>query len=268
MEIFFDKQLKPDLSREVWGVEGFYTTMCLELDTIGNPHPYFWYHHWERLKNTASRVGMSIPEEDWVLLQVKKLGWEFLEKYPQLTSCLVRFATTVEGFSFYAFYSKPAQDSLVGVLSSVSRMDPEWKLLRDLEFYKVLCSLDRQREELLLLNQEGRILEGATTNLIFKRGNVVFLSEKQNLRGITRKLLEPSLIKWADKVEDQSIFLDQLSSIDEIVCLGSGKEVIGLKSIAEFDWKCGEERLCRYLKKQYSEIKKSDLKGKSVEKRD
>ena len=93
-----------------------------------------------------------------------------------------------------------------------------------------------------------KILESATSNLLFVKNNEIFSPVKNFYKGITLKFFEKQKVKIIKK----NIFVNTLSTYDEIILIGSGKGVVSVKSIKKPKWKRKNLRTYRFLSKIYN----------------
>jgi branched-subunit amino acid aminotransferase/4-amino-4-deoxychorismate lyase len=255
-EIYFDKSYQETQSFEVWGaVGGFYTTIRVQ-GTDQGWLPLFWNLHWERLCRTAEKLQVILPKEDWIYTELSRVIALSSQLFNPNNGGLVRIAINPKGYAFHCFQSRRPLQGLRGVPCQISRKEPRWKLLTDIEIYRKLLSINRETEELLIFDPSRKnILEGATSNLIFKFHDRILISDKNALEGITLSLIRELLEKdGKDCIESRGLKLSELEDVDEIILTGTGKGVSHLTSIPELGWNMRDTKFYNWLWEKYSEI--------------
>ena len=87
--------------------------------------------------------------------------------------------------------------------------------------------------EAILLNQDGRVAEGASTNVFAVRGEVVLTPPKEEgiLHGITRELVLELAPGAGVEAREATLGPDDLRSADEIFITSSTREVMPARSL-------------------------------------
>ena len=171
---------------------------------------------------------------------------------------MLRAALIPAGLSLTSYPQCGKNAELTGIPETVQRHLPEAKSLMDTPLKDRLQNYDRNLHELLLVDPDGYILEGATTNLLFIKGNEIHSPENGCLPGITRQILKETLngSRWA--WNPSQIHMEQLPEFDEILVCGSGKEVARLVKIEGHDWHPANDQAFKELSHKYREAKESD----------
>ena len=86
---------------------------------------------------------------------------------------------------------------------------------------------------LLVSYQRSNFYEGATTNIIFVKNNIIYLPTNGFYFGITLKFL---LKKNKRRTIKKNIKIDQLHDYDEILLVGTGKGVVYVEKIPQINW--------------------------------
>ena len=212
-----------------WGEAGAYTTVLVDGTP---PRAVFLDRHLDRLEHSAGLLGLNSP-----------LRRDFIrEKVKEAAACLksgtmLRVALVPQGLSLAPYPQSGKNAELVGIPETVSRHLPEAKSLRDTPLYQKVKEVDRNREELLLQDKDGYLLEGATSNALCIKGKKILTPESGCLPGITRQILRENLPippwQWCPA----QIHMNQIHEFEEILLCGSGKEVARLVGIQGVDWK-------------------------------
>ena len=82
---------------------------------------------------------------------------------------MLRTAVVPEGLFIAAYPQSGKGARLHGRLCRIRRKLPAAKSLLDTSLYEEMQTVNRNREELLLVSPDRHVLEGATTNLLFVR---------------------------------------------------------------------------------------------------
>jgi branched-subunit amino acid aminotransferase/4-amino-4-deoxychorismate lyase len=211
-----------------WGHDGAYTTILIDGKP---PQPIFLQRHLDRLENSLSllKVPQVFPKE---FVEEK-----ILEAASMLDAgTMLRVAIIQEGLSLISYPQQGKNADMEGIPETVQRHLPEAKSLLDTPLKDRLQNFDRNRHELLLIDPDGYILEGATTNLLFIKGRQILTPASKCLPGITRQVLSEHLNGTDWQWCPVNIPMQQLPEFEEILLCGSGKEIARIVSIQGKDW--------------------------------
>ena len=212
--------------------------------------------HFRRLRASAARLGFSLPASDAALLaQVDALlaRGETGESYIRiivsrgLGDCSYNFQK-VQGPTVVmiqkALPPYPAwhhEDGIrvaaVGVRRNHPRaLDPAIKssnLLNNI--LAVREAQSRGTEEPVLLNQEGFLAEGASTNVFLARGGTLFTPPLSAgiLAGITREVVLELLPRLGIPFREEPLHLDDLLAADEAFMTSTTREVVPVRQVDE-----------------------------------
>jgi branched-chain amino acid aminotransferase len=210
--------------------------------------------HFRRLRASAARLGFSIPASDADLLaQVGGL----LARVERGESYIRIIVSRGLGDCSYSFdrvqgptvvmIQKPLppypawhyQDGIgiaaVGVRRNHPRaLDPAIKssnLLNNI--LAVREAQSRGAEEPVLLNQEGFLAEGASTNVFLVRGGMIFTPPLSAgiLAGITREVVLELLPGLGIPFGERPLHLDELVSADEAFLTSTTREVVPVRQV-------------------------------------
>jgi branched-subunit amino acid aminotransferase/4-amino-4-deoxychorismate lyase len=235
-----------------WGHSGAYTTMLVDGTP---PMALFFGRHRQRLRQSLGKL--KLPQQfSESFIKNKILGIiSRLEQGPYM----LRVAVIKEGL-FLSTYSQSGKGAeLEGKLCHIRRKLPAAKSLLDMGLFEKMKTVDRNCEELLLISPSGNILEGATTNVLFVRGNTILAPTQGALPGITRQVIEEQVPEpWLWNADD--VHLDDLHEIDEILVCGSGKEVARIISLKKIKWEPRSQKAFDTLSRCYKDAKLLYLK--------
>ena len=103
----------------------------------------------------------------------------------------------------------------------------------------------------IILSRDNEITEGAVTNLIFVKSDILYIPQEGYYYGNTLKLLQDE-IKF--KFHKKKILLENLNEYSEIISIGSGRGIISLNSIPDIAWKRKSSKMFNKLKKGYKNM--------------
>ena len=233
---------------EPWGCKGAFTTIRVEGTP---PCPLFLHTHLARLEKSACLLEVKaivsqaqIRERITTLLHSTQIPTPFLVRVCLLEDCL----------ALYARPAHPTSPELSAKILRHLRPMPEAKSTFDKELYGRLGELDLGLEDFLLVHPtDDRVLESATSNLIFARGDHLVIPEEDILSGIVLNELLANMSGF--EIDRRSPALDKLVTFDEIILCGSGREVVFLATIPEIGWQRSSEKTFLKLRKIYETVK-------------
>ena len=117
-------------------------------------------------------------------------------------------------------------------LIDYKRIDPEYKNLKYKKILNYLKKMDTSKSDIALY-KDNKILETGTSNLLFIKKNKIYSPLNDFYKGTTLKFFFEKL----KKIKKKNIFIDSLSTYDEIIVIGSGKGVVSVNSIEKPFWK-------------------------------
>jgi branched-subunit amino acid aminotransferase/4-amino-4-deoxychorismate lyase len=215
----WDSALNPVKPEELWGKLGAFTTMKLE---IKGRHrcAFFREKHIERLYESLRILNIQIPfPHRWidstVLASIKSIK--------QQATYRLRLMATAEYFTIVITLVPEPEMHLQGKIWSYERFQPEAKSLNYEDILDRLAETDRSREEIILKSSDGRLLEGATSNLLFVQGNQIITPARGRLNGVTLRLLKDAMA-------------NSIGQYNEILCCGSGRGVSAFIGIEDLGW--------------------------------
>ena len=233
-----------------WGEAGAYTTILVDGDP---PRPRFLERHLDRLEESCGLLEAEPP------LPRAFVKSKVLEAADALESgTMLRVALIPAGLSLTSYPQSGKNADLTGIPETVQRHLPAAKSLMDTPLKNHLQNYDRNLHELLLIDPDGYILEGATTNLLFVKDHQIDSPESGCLAGITRQILRESINESEWVWNPSQIHMEQLPEYDEILVCGSGKEVARLIRIEGHNWQPKQDLAFRELSQKFREAKESD----------
>lgn len=219
------------------------------------PRVLFLDEHLRRLYHSAELTGLSpspsceqLREEITALAASAPLPAPFL-----LRACLFEGEHSLD-----CRPASPAQPALAGRILRHVRPIPEAKTTEDAAPYAALAGMDLSKEDLLLVHPEtGRLLESATSNLIFATQDSLVIPEENVLPGLTLEAILANLARDSRfRIERNSPRLDELDAFHEILACGSGREVSAFGTIPELNWRRRATEAFEALSLSYGAYKK------------
>jgi 4-amino-4-deoxychorismate lyase len=228
---------------------GAYTSVRVE--GCSPPIPYFFPLHLERITRSLELLGLK-PRLG--ISEVEKLFLSVLNRDQQQFCHKVQITLNSEWLLIEGLPIKEKIGGLRGLLFEFERKIPRAKGFQNPGLYSAVGKLDRNQEELLLISKEGLILEGSTSNLLFISANQIIIPVQNNLPGITLQVLLPELRKVFE-VFQRDVHLQELPNFDEILAIGSGKEVVPILSVDQESWEMKESIMLPGVTKIYQSLK-------------
>jgi hypothetical protein len=202
-------------------------------------------------------------EESACLLEVKTIvsQAQIRERITTLLSStqipvpfLVRVCLLEDCLALYARPANPTDPELSAKILRHLRPVPKAKSTFDKELYGRLGELDIGMEDFLIVHPtDDRVLESATSNLLFARDDHLVVPEEDMLPGIVLSQLLSNINVF--EIDRRSPTLDELVTFDEIILCGSGREVVSLATIPEVGWQRSSEKTLLKLRKTYETVK-------------
>jgi branched-chain amino acid aminotransferase len=210
--------------------------------------------HFRRLRASADRLGFVVPLSDHELLARTD---ELLERAANIESYIRIIVSRGVGDCSYAFdrvsgpttvlvckpfsaypdwhYQRGIRVAAVGIRRNHPRaLDPAIKssnLLNNV--FAVREAQARHAEEPLLLNQEGCLAEGASTNVFLVSGGTVRTTPLAAgiLAGITREVVLELLDGMGVPLREEPLHLDDLLAADEAFVTSTTREVVPVREV-------------------------------------
>ncbi len=239
---FHAKNFKLLKFNSLWGHKGIFTTIRL----FGKePNFILVDKHLKKLNKDLRYFGIDIKIS-------KNLLTNFLNKYSKIKNYdhLLRIAVTKKIISLSVRKRNKDHKYFTAKFFRFQRALPNFKNLQ----YKKIISLQKkinlQKEEILFYFN-NKILEGSTTNLIFVNSNKLFIPKNYYYYGITLEYLIKNL---PYKNHRTDINISSLHQFSEILLVGSGKGVVSISFIKQFNWYRSSMKMYNLLLKKYSKI--------------
>jgi len=140
-------------------------------------------------------------------------------------------------------------------LVNLKRIQPEFKNLKYKNILKYLSKMNPANSDIALCVNKN-ILESGTSNILFCKNEKIYSPINKFYKGVTFKFFEKKL----KKIIKKNISIKSLGNYDEIILIGSGKDVASVSSINKIKWKRKNLKVYKILIKFYkTEINKCTI---------
>jgi branched-chain amino acid aminotransferase len=193
--------------------------------------------HFSRLEETSRLAGKDISI---YRKQLKKKITEIINAYEESESRLrITIDLTDHIGEIYVAIEKLAVPEAVmyqegvEVISAVMHRDnPKAKLNSFLEKAEnVKKEAGKDYEEILMVNPDGNILEGLSSNFYGIKNRTIFTAEEGVLSGTTRTYVLNLAKELSIQVEFQPVRIEEIDSLDEAFITSTSRSILPVKSI-------------------------------------
>ena len=219
------KDLKEIKFKDLWNSRGVFTTMRV----LGKPPKIlFFKKHIDNLFRSLKVYKINKKNIKKNILNLIKLNINKNRNHDHL------FRVAVNNKMISVSLRKRIKPKLNFTLKLIDykRIDPEYKNLKYKKILSYLKKMDTSKSDIALY-KDNKILETGTSNLLFIKKNKIYSPLNNFYKGTTLKFFFEKL----KKIKKKNIFIDSLSTYDEIIVIGSGKGVVSVNSIEKPFWK-------------------------------
>lgn len=206
-----------------------------------NRVPYFLREHVERLIDSAGKIGLNhLP---WSTRELERIISDTLYRNPNVEDANIRVIIT--GGSSDDFMTPRGRPRLIVMVTQIPAIPETWytrgvKVIttpseraipgaKSISYISATLAMKKARQEgaveALLVDREGHVPEGTTSNLFAFKDGTLITAEEGILAGITRsvilKLASP-LFPVSFRTLDQS----ELPHVDEVFISGTNKGIV------------------------------------------
>lgn len=210
-----------------------------------NGVPYFLQEHIARLETSAEKIGLTLP---WAEKDIKAIILETLERNCGMDDANIRVIIT--GGSSTDFMTPQGNPRLIVLVTQIPSIPPTWythgvKVIttlsersipgaKSISYIAATLALKKAREqnamEALLMDRDGYIPEGTTSNLFAFIENTLVTADNEVLKGITRNVIL-SLAEKRFLIEFRTLHLDELLKAGEVFISGTNKGIVPVVKI-------------------------------------
>jgi 4-amino-4-deoxychorismate lyase len=235
------KNLKEINFNDLWDSHGVFTTMWL----FGKPPKIlFFKNHIKNLIRSSKVYKVYDSNVEKNILKLIKLNLIKNKKYNHL----LRVAINNKTISVSLRKKIKPKSKFKLNLINYKRRRPEHKNLKYKKVLKHLSKIETSASDIALC-VNNKLLESATSNILFVNNNKIYSPINKFYKGITFKFFE----KKIGKIIKKNIFIKSLHKYDEIILIGSGRGVVSINYIKKPNWRRKSSKIYRYLSKTYCE---------------
>jgi len=233
------KDLREINFKDLWDSYGVFTTMWL----FDKPSKIlFFKKHIKNLIKSLKVYKLNKSKLEKNILKLIKLNLDKNKKYNHLLRVAIN--NKIISVSLRKRIIPKSKFNLQMI--NYKRSKPEFKNLKYKKIIKYLSKIDTSRSDIgLCVN--NKILETATSNILFISNNKIYSPVDKFYKGITFNFFEEKGVKIIKK----NIFINSLNRYDEIILIGSGKGVVSVDYIKKPYWRRKSSKIYRFLLKTY-----------------
>jgi 4-amino-4-deoxychorismate lyase len=234
------KDLKKVSFKDLWDSHGVFTTMWIFDKPV---KILFFKEHFKNLIKSLKTYKLNKPNIEKDIFKLIKINLNKHKKYNHL----LRVAVTSNLISISLRKKPKLKSKLILKLINYKRTRPEFKNLKYKKILSYLSKIETSSCDLgLCVN--GKVLESATSNILFVNKGKVYSPINKFYRGTTLKFFE----KKMSKIIKKNIYIKSLHNYEEIILIGSGKGVVSVSNIKELGWIRKSSTTYRFLSKIYN----------------
>ena len=232
--------LKEVSFKDLWGSKGVFTTMRM----IGKPPRLLLYKfHFNNLIASTKKYRIKKNNLENILTNLIKKNSIF--KGPDN---LFRIALNRKLISISIRKRPKPKNDFNLLLFKYKRTDPKYKNLYYKKILANLNKLDNTKYDIALC-YKNKILETGTSNILFIKEKKIFSPKNNCYFGNNIKYLSKKV-----NINFKDILVNEISSYDEILLIGSGKGIVSVKSIKKNKWRRKSKKIYFQLTKLYNKI--------------
>ena len=212
-----------------------------------NGVPYFLKEHLLRLEASARKIGLTLP---WSGEEIKQVILKTLERNTGMGDANIRVVIT--GGSSPDFMTPQGTPRLIVLVTEIPSIPDTWyshgvKVIttpsersipsaKSISYIAATLALQKAHAnnavEALLVDRNGYVPEGTTSNLFAFMGNTLITADTGVLEGITRKVIL-SLAAEMFPIEFRTLHLNELLTASEVFITGTNKGIVPVVCIDE-----------------------------------
>lgn len=225
-----------------------------DVMTTHNGKAFLIEEHWERLRNSAKPLNLSLP----ITFQKYNKIVTHLIKENNFSKSTIRTALSggisPNGFkptrgkeTFFILIEKasplPKEVYKNGVKIITTEYERELPLSKTTNYIKAIGHQEEKEKaeafEILYI-KNGKALECSQSNIFIVKDKTIITPEKNLLHGITRNLCISLALDHGMEVEERVIAVEELNNADEVFMTGSNKNIVPITMIDHVQ--VGEEK--------------------------
>ncbi len=239
------KDLKEVNFKSLWDSHGIFTTMWI----FNRPNKILFFNqHIKNLIKSLKYYNISKVNLEKNIIKLIKLNLKKNKSYNHL----LRVAVNKKLISISIRKKFKINKKFNIKLVNYKRNNPKFKNLKYKPILKHLSKIDTKKTDIGICFNKY-ILETGTANILFVKNNTIYSPKNNFYKGITLKFFEKKIMKIIKK----KISIKSLSLYEEIILVGTGKGVVSVDNIKEYNWTRKSSKIYRYLLKIYQEAVKN-----------
>ena len=224
----------------LWNLHGVFTTMRI----IGKPPKIlFFKEHINNLVKSLKIYKIRKKNLKKNILNLIKLNVNKKKRFDHL----LRVASNNNIISISLRKRHKTKKNFTLKLVNYKRIDPEHKNLKYRIIHSYLKKMNTTKSDIALY-KNNKLLETGTSNLLFVKKNKIYSPINKFYKGTTLKFFYKKI-----KINKINILINSLNNYEEIIVIGSGKGVVSVNSINNFNWKRRSLKYYRILSKIYQQ---------------
>ncbi len=194
--------------------------------------------HLERLQETAQLAGNPLRFES---AKIRADLRQIIDKYPQNKELRVQIVLDLYEYPGDIYYMSellktPGADAYQNgvklITCSMRRYNPKAKLTRAIpRAEKIRSEFAVDVHEALMVDEDGKILEGLTSNFFAVKGGRLWTNESEVLSGVTRSLVIDAAEEAGLKLNLKSVTLSEILKIEEAFITSSSRAILPVVQI-------------------------------------
>jgi len=226
--------------KDLWGSRGVFTTMRM----VGKPPKLLLLKsHLENLIKSAKKYGIRNFFLNNIVKDLVKKNTLYKGQ-----DNLFRIALNKKLISVSIRKRPKPKNNFNLLIFKYQRIEPNYKNLYYKKILAKLSKIDLTRFDIALVSN-NKILETATSNLVFIKKGKIFSPKKNCYFGNTIKFISKKI-----KINFKDIFINEIQDYDEIILIGSGKGITSVSKIEELKWKRKKNISYNKLNKIYNSL--------------
>lgn len=205
-----------------------------------NGKPYLINEHIQRLLNSATGIGLSLP---WSKKDLIQIALQTLKK--NNLNCEANIRIIITGGSSTDFFYPQGKPRLIILITDMNQLPDTWykkgvkvitqyqeRTLPDaktISYVAAAMALQEAKKqnaiEAIYVNRKKQVMEGTTSNLFAIFNDILITPKDGVLKGITRQAVI-KLSKNILTIKEKSIPLEDLLTADEVFLTGTNKGVL------------------------------------------
>lgn len=218
--------------------------------------PLFIEKHYTRLEDSFKLINKDVS----ITLEELKVGIKELCIANEVYAGNMKLVCNLDGnndvFIYFIKHKYPTKEQYNKGVSTASfnfnRENPNAKLVKG--NYKKITQQIRETKgvyELVLVDDNGCILEGSKSNIFMIQGEKVITSSKEKvLKGITREIIYKICEENNIKIIEQEVNLQDLNKIDALFISGTSPKVLPIASLDSIEYSTAN-KILKFIVDEY-----------------